>query len=118
MNIDYLKENGICVDKAIELLGDMDTYSELLRDFYDAIDERLEKITNFLESKDWKNYTIEVHSLKSDSKYLGFESLADMALEHQTRGEQQDENYILEHYEELKKEIIRIQSVLKKCLEG
>ena len=35
-NVDILKNNGIEVDKGLELLGDMDTYNSILKDYYNG----------------------------------------------------------------------------------
>ena len=38
-----------------------------------------------------ENYAIEVHSLKSDCKYLGFMTLADIAYQHELKSKENDE---------------------------
>ena len=98
MNIEYLKENNIDIDNSIELLGDIETYNDILKEFYENINERRNKLETYLKNSNLKDYTIEVHALKSDSKYLGFKTLADLALNHQEKGEENDINYISEHY--------------------
>ena len=35
-NVEYLKENGVDIDKSLELLGDIDTYNDLLKEFMDT----------------------------------------------------------------------------------
>lgn len=103
-DINFLKEANIDMDSALELLGDIETYNEILNDFLEVSEERLPKLEAYYQNKDMKNYAIEVHALKSDSKYLGFTKLADMALEHQQKSEENDINYIEKHYPELIKE--------------
>ena len=68
---EYLRSNGVNVDKALELLGDMNMYEVTLKDFLSEIDSRWERIKGYKESGDLENYAVEVHSLKSDCKYLG-----------------------------------------------
>ncbi len=115
-DINFLKDNGIDVDGAIELLGDIEMYQETLQDFLDVSEERMPKLENYKKDKDMKNYAIEVHAMKSDSKYLGFTKLAEMALEHQLKSEENDVGYILEHYEELVSEATRVIGVVKEYL--
>jgi HPt (histidine-containing phosphotransfer) domain-containing protein len=100
-DINLLKSNGVDVDGAIEILGDLEMYNETLNDFLDVSLERMPKLEKYKEEKDMKNYAIEVHAMKSDSKYLGFTKLADMALEHQIKSEENDIEYVSAHYEEL-----------------
>ena len=118
MDIEYLKKNNIDIDKSIELLGDIETYDDILKEFNDEIENRMTKLKDYLENKNLKDYAIEVHALKSDSKYLGFTTLADMALEHQTKSEENDIDYITSHYDALTKEVEKIIAITKKYLES
>ena len=116
-NINYLKENGVDVDRSIELLGDVETFDEILEEFYQNIENRRSELKNYLDSSDMTNYAISVHALKSDSKYLGFDVLASIALEHQTKSENGDLDYISNHFKELDDEVSKIISIIKKYME-
>ena len=115
---EYLKENEIDIDKSLELLGDLETYDDILQEFYDNIEERKSKLQEYLNTSNMKEYATEVHALKSDSKYLGFTKLADLALEHQTKSENNEIEYISSHYEELNQELTKILNIIKKYIEG
>ena len=104
-DISFLKEHNVDVDSSIELLGDIEMYNELLSDFIDVSNERMPRLERSKNSNDMKNYAIDVHAIKSDSKYLGFNKLADMALNHQLKSEGNDVNYINNNYEELVNEV-------------
>ena len=62
------------------------------------------------------NYAVEVHALKSDSKYLGFKKLAELALEHELRSKENDSQYVINNYKDLKEEVDRIVSITKKYI--
>ena len=47
MNIEYLKENGVDVDRGLELLGDIDTYNDILKEFITNNEERCHRSTCF-----------------------------------------------------------------------
>ena len=64
-----------------------------------------------------ENYSIEVHALKSDSKYLGFTKLAELALNHQLKSEENDSDFINNNYEELINETNKIIEITKNYLE-
>lgn len=115
-DIDLLKNNGINVESALELLGDMEMYEETLNDFLEVSEERLPMIEEYKKNDDMKNYAIQVHAMKSDSKYLGFEKLADMSLKHQLKSQENDIHYIKEHYDELMDEVKRIIQSVKEYL--
>ncbi len=116
-DIEYLKENDIDVDTSIELLGDVDSYRETLKDFLNEYEDRLPKMKSFIENSDALNYSILAHSMKSDSKYLGFKKLAEISLDHELKGKESDIAYIKEHFNELTSEADRIIKIVKKYLE-
>lgn len=115
-NIDILKENGIDVDSSLELLGDIEMYDETLNDFLEVSLERMPRLDNLKKSQDMKNYAVDVHAIKSDSKYLGFTKLAQMAYEHQIKSEELNTDYVNEHYDELINEVNRIIDICQKYL--
>lgn len=116
MDINYLKDNGIDVDAGIELLGDIDMYNDTLSDFMDEQESRMVDIEKYKLCGDMENYSILVHALKGDSKYLGFTKLAELALNHQLKSQDNDLDYINDHYEELITEVNRIHDIIKKYL--
>lgn len=116
MDVKILTNNKIDVNHGLELLGDMDFYNETLETFYDGIDKNLKDLKKFKEKKDFENYGILSHSIKSDSKYLGFMDLAEIALSHEMAGKSSDEKFIEENYDDFIKEIDRIVNVVKEYL--
>jgi len=115
-DIDYLKEKGIDVDSSLELLGDMETYNETLKDFLTECETRLPKMKEHLSNNDSNNYAILAHALKSDSKYLGFKKLAELSLDHELKGKENDLEYIKEHFNELMDEAEKIINIIKNYL--
>ena len=71
-------------------------------------------IESYKENNDMENYAIEVHSLKSDSKYLGFMKLAELAYNHEMKSKEKDVDYVNANYNELLAETKRIFDVVKK----
>ena len=113
-NTEYLKENNIDIDTSLELLGDIEMYNDTLNEFLDNSDERLIKLKNYLKNEDMKNYAIEVHALKSDSKYLGFTKLAEISLEHELKSKENDFEFVKNNYNQLMDEFNRIIDITKK----
>ena len=110
----YLEKNGVNLNFALELLGDMDIYDSTLCDFLDEADDKWKRIVEYKESSDMKNYAIEVHSLKSDSKYLGLMNLADIAYQHEIKSKENDAEYVYNHFSELENEYKNMLEVIKK----
>lgn len=115
-DISILKENGIDIDASLSLLGDLTMYHDILKEFLDGYKERMEKIGKYFIKNDMVNYAIEVHSLKSDSKYLGFKDLAELSYQHELASKRQDSKTCSEHYQELLDEAKRVVEVSKKYL--
>lgn len=99
-NIDFLINNGIDANKGIELLGDIVMYNDMLAEFNEEIDNRINKLKEY-KDKDLKNYAIEVHSLKSDSQYLGFTELAEFSLKHELEAKDNNEKFINDNFDKL-----------------
>ncbi|MBO6195827.1 MAG: hypothetical protein J6O56_05770 [Bacilli bacterium] len=116
MDVKILKDNKIDVDHGLELLGDMDFYNETLETFYKNIDKNLKDLKKFKDKDDFENYGILSHSIKSDSKYLGFMDLAEIALSHEMAGKGSDKKFIDENYDSFVEEINRIINVVKEYL--
>lgn len=62
---------GLDTKAALKLLGSEDLYWSVLKDYYNCIEKKAELIKQYEASEDWKNYTIEVHALKSASRQIG-----------------------------------------------
>ncbi len=112
-NVEYLKSQGVDLDKALELLGDMEMYNDTVNDFVSEIDNKINDIKKFHDASDMPNYAILVHSLKSDSKYIGLMHLAELAYNHEMASKGNDVNYVNEHYDELMKEANKMIQVIK-----
>ena len=94
MDISILKNNDIDVDSGIEILGDIDIYNDILKEFLDTSSERLAKIEEYKNNNDMENYTVLVHAMKGDSKYLGFTKLAELSYQHEIESKANNFNYV------------------------
>ena len=56
--------------------GMKDLYKDILQSFVESRNEKKNKIQNAFDKGDWKNYTIFVHALKSNSLSLGSENVS------------------------------------------
>lgn len=115
-DVNLLLTNGVNVNGSLELLGDIDTYNDILNDFLTGYDERMSKIKSYKETGEMPKYAIEVHALKSDSKYLGFTQLAELAYNHEMASKGSDINYVLSNYDSLVTEAERIHAIAKQYM--
>ena len=115
-DVNILKNNGVNVEKSLELFGDMETYDETLETFLNEIDEKINNIKKYKEIADMANYAILVHSLKSDAKYFGFDKLAELSYNHELESKANHIYYIYDHFDELMDEIDRILNIVRQYL--
>ena len=116
LNVDFLKENGVDVDKSLELFGDMQTYNDTVGEFLLGVSQKIPKLEEYKNAKDMNNYAIYVHSLKSDARYFGFTKLAELAYNQEMKSKVGDVYYIYDTYDELMSEVDRLTHVVKQYL--
>lgn len=116
MDTNFLRNNGVDLDGALELLGDMEMYNETMEDFLTEQESRLPKIAEYKNSGDMENYAILVHAMKGDSKYLGFTRLSELSLDHQLKSQENDIDYVNSHYDELMAEADKVMNIVKEYL--
>lgn len=117
-SIEFLKENGVDIDKSLEFFGDEDSYNENVVEYLVGIHNKVEQLVKYLQNDDLANYSIYVHSLKSDSKYYGFDKLSEICLDHEMKSKANDSTYIKGHFLELVNEANRAISLLKEYIGG
>ena len=115
-DVNILITNGANVKKALELFGDMETYDQTLEVFLSEVPQKIQKIKDYKEIGDMANYAIQVHSLKSDARYFGFDTLTDIAYQHELESKSNNMYYVTEHFDELIKETNRVINLVKKYM--
>ena len=115
-DISILKNYGVDVDKALELLGDMDMYNDVMNDFLSMIGEKINLLNKYKSVNDMANYAIEVHSLKSDVRYLGFMALGDLAYELELKSKENDIATVSAKHDNLINEVNKMVGVCKQYL--
>ena len=107
-DVSLLTSNGVDVEKSLELFGEMDIYDETLEEFLIGVNQKLSDIKRYKEASDMANYAIQVHSLKSDARYLGFTNLAELSYNHEMASKANNINYVYDYYDALMQEADRI----------
>ncbi|MDE5747388.1 MAG: PocR ligand-binding domain-containing protein [Acetatifactor sp.] len=78
--------NGLDVQKAMGFLGNEDLFWAVLKEYYRVIDKKYALIKQYEQEGKWREYTIEVHSLKSASRQIGAFELAETAAQMEAAG--------------------------------
>ena len=113
-NEKILEDADIDYKIGLENFGSTEMYKQMLQDWYNEVTEKWDRIVSNKENM--KEYSIDVHSLKSDSKYFGFTELAKLSLDHELKSKDGDKEYISKHFNELETEYKRILEVVSKYL--
>lgn len=106
-------------------MGSLVFFQEMLAIYCDEYEENLEKLSKAYQERDWNNYTIYVHSLKSTSLNVGGKYLSTAAkeLEHAGKAIRAGENveesirFIQEHHDSVMNLYYNTVSEAKKILE-
>lgn len=77
--------------------GNIDAYLAILKTFMETAEESILRIETYAHSRDYKNYTTEVHGLKSSSLAIGAAGLSEMAKNLEQAGKVEDYKYIAEN---------------------
>ena len=82
---------GIDVAAGIKAAGGRDAYLEVVKSFVDSADSRIPMIEEYFERQDYKNYTIQVHALKSSARLVGQMALSSLAESLEAAGNASDQ---------------------------
>lgn len=73
------KLTGLDVHEGIRMLGSYKLYMDFIEAYYKDIEKKIDILNNDVSKKDYDNYTIVIHSIKSASRQIGANELAEFA---------------------------------------
>ena len=95
-----LRRAGVDTNKALLYCQwDPAMYKSVLADYLTEAGNRRAKLRECYDDKDWKDYTIYAHSLKSSSKMIGAGELSNLAAGLEKAGDRGDEAVILRDHD-------------------
>lgn len=83
-------------DEAMRLLGTEKLFKAVLAEFTRTIPEKAERIERLYRSRNWPDYSIEVHGLKNASRQIGAMELSSMCAELEKAGRSSNEEMIMQ----------------------
>ena len=83
--------------------GNRDAYIEILKCIHDEGKTKPQELEKLIEAKDYENYTIQVHALKSSFLSIGAMTLSDRFREHEMNGKAGSKKAIRDDFEALLK---------------
>ena len=76
MDITWLNETGLDTKTGTSYTGGQDKYISALQRFYKNYEKNRAKVCEYLQAKDYENYMITVHALKSNARMIGARDLS------------------------------------------
>lgn len=93
------KLEGIDVELGMSYcLDDEDIYAEILMEYMNS--DKTSELNDFFAAKDWKNYQIRIHAVKSTSLTIGAKELSAKALALETACKEGREDFILANHDD------------------
>ena len=112
-----LKKSGIDTEGGLKYcVGDKDFYKSLLIQFATESADKIAAMKKHYTSRDWHNYEILVHALKSTSKMIGIYDLSEKAKSLEMAAKNNEENYILDNHEQIIRDYGRITANIRELL--
>ncbi len=115
--ISDLRKCGIDTDAGLKYcVGDKDFYKSLLIQFATESAGKIASMKQYYQVRDWHNYEILVHALKSTSKMIGISDLSEKAKALEMAAKENNEVFILENHEQMIRDYGRISAEVKNNL--
>lgn len=105
---------GIDPGSALSLINNKALLRNIMQQFYRSIEQKEARIRSFWKNNDIKNFTIEVHSLKSSAKQIGANHLSSVAAGLEQAGLNNDLDYISRHTNAMLIEFLRLRQDMSK----
>ncbi len=109
---------GINPAVAITNSGSEDAFLSVLKIFYDSIDQKKDEICGYFNDRNYGDYTIKVHALKSSARLVGAVELAKDAEALEMAGKSSDTGYIVEHHGEIIRKLEELKGRLSDSFEN
>lgn len=110
---DAIVVGDLNVAMALKFLGSEALFWSILKVYYRTIEKKAKTIKELEEAENWKDYTIEVHALKSSSRQIGATSLSEKAAALEKAGNAQDSVFIHRRTDEMLEQYLNYLPVLE-----
>lgn len=109
---------GLDTKYALSLIDDEELYLSIVKEYYKAVSRKSDLISKYESQEDIKNYTVEVHALKSSSKQIGAMELSALAAKLEKAGKEEDLAFIHQNTGELLEKYAKVKACIQPfCLD-
>ncbi|MBQ1998799.1 MAG: response regulator, partial [Spirochaetales bacterium] len=96
-DLELPSDEDLAFKEAVENIGNYETYSKIVKTFYNTIEKNVTEIEAFYKQKEFKSYTISVHALKSSARIIGTKKLSLLAEKLEKAAKENDVSFIEEN---------------------
>lgn len=93
-----------------------DLYQDMLQEFCTQVMESLSQLDAYYRAKDWQNYGIIAHGLKTNSRTIGAVNFAEVSLQHEAAGKAGNSRFITEGYPSYKDTLLALKKMIQENL--
>ena len=112
-----LKAGNIDVETGLHYCaGDLEFYETLLLQIATESKDKITSLNRSYVNKDWKNYEIVIHAVKSTTKTIGAVSLSDDALALENAAKETNIDYIINNHERVIKDLENLRTTILSAL--
>ena len=117
IDLDALKKIGLNTDDGLAYCADDEEfYGEMIGEYLDEKDGRVKVLTDSFVSRDWENYGITAHSIKSTSRMIGADDLSELAREMEMAAKDNNEEALLAGHEHFLSEYVKLTEQLSAAM--
>ena len=98
--------------------GDEDILAEILTDFSNACEGKINDLKSFMQTKDYKSYLISVHAIKGNLATVGLMKQSERAKKHEFAVKEDNISFILEDFEGFIAEYKDVSERIAGCVKG
>ena len=117
--LDRLKEAGFDTAAGLKYSGDDEEfYKTLLIQFASESAVKMSSMNKYYEARDWHNYEILVHALKSTAKMIGAAGLSEEGKELEFAAKKEDAEFIVSHHDRMISDYTSLSAFIGSLLES
>ncbi len=105
--------NELDTEAGVVYCGSEENYLSVIRIFHETAGDKADEIRTYYNNKDWENFTVKVHALKSSARVIGAKELSEAARRLEEAGENTDIDTIDNNIDGLLKQYMDLDDKLK-----
>ena len=110
-----LEIGDLDVKTGLMYCGGRQPYLDILKMCCEEGEQNRQNLQDLYETKNWKDYTIKVHALKSTMLSIGAHSLSEKAKALELAGKQENTAYIIQYHNPMMEEYLQVIEMLEQC---